>query len=71
MKTDVAPFYESPELGAKVTAYAAQHSTPLPKHIIDYHAECYHHESAIMLTSDFQSQLHLFLAGTIGAKRGS
>jgi hypothetical protein len=70
MKTDVAPFYETPEAGGRVTAYSAQHSSPLPQHIVDYHAECSSHDRSIMLTSDFQSQLHLVLAGAIGAKRG-
>jgi predicted O-methyltransferase YrrM len=69
MKVDGTPLYATADMGAQVTQYSAQHSTPLPKHIIDYHAANQDHADAMMLTSNFQSQLHLLLARSIGAKR--
>lgn len=70
MKDDHPDFYDSPDLGRKVSAYAASHSSALPAHIGEYHARASSHEDAIMLTSNFQSQFHTLLANSIGAKRG-
>ncbi|KFA47126.1 hypothetical protein S40293_08713 [Stachybotrys chartarum IBT 40293] len=70
MKSGYTEIYASRELGEEVTSYAEQHSTPLPRHITDYHAASSDREDSMMLSSNFQSQLHLFLAGTVGAKRG-
>lgn len=70
MKSGYTEIYASRELGEEVTSYAEHHSTPLPQHITDYHAANSDREDSMMLSSNFQSQLHLFLAGTVGAKRG-
>lgn len=62
--------YATADLGNKVSEYAYTHSTALPKFIVDYHATASKHESAAMLSSNFQSQLQLLLAQSIGAKKG-
>ena len=56
----------------KVSQYADAHSTDLPAHITAYHARAQqaHHDSN-MLSSNYQSKLHLLLANAIGAKRGT
>ncbi|KAJ3493930.1 hypothetical protein NLG97_g4412 [Lecanicillium saksenae] len=69
MKDDHPSFYGSIDLGRRVTAYAAEHSSALPKNIVDYHASASSHEGSIMLTSNFQSQFHTLLAAMVGAKR--
>jgi hypothetical protein len=70
MKDNYPSYYSSAELGKQVSDYAAEHSSALPKHITDYHATSSSHEQSIMLTSNYQSQFHLLLANSIGAKRG-
>ena len=70
MKDNHPSYYNSAELGRQVSAYAAEHSSALPKHITDYHAASSSHEDAVMLSSNFQSQFHMLLASSIGAKRG-
>ncbi|KAM3555743.1 hypothetical protein MY1884_005439 [Beauveria asiatica] len=69
MRPDCPSFYSSMDKIQGVTAYAAEHSSSLPKHITDYHDGASSHESSMMLTSNFQSQFHTLLAGMIGAKR--
>ncbi|KAM0552528.1 hypothetical protein ACHAPJ_007856 [Fusarium lateritium] len=70
MKDNSTPLYTSPQLGQKVTAYAAEHSTPLPKHISDYHADISaNREDSYYMSSVFQSQYNTLLAKSIGAKR--
>lgn len=71
MKEGGTPLYATAKLGDSVSAYSEQHSTSLPKHIADYHASASSHEDSMMLSSNFQSQFHLLLAGTVGAKRGT
>jgi predicted O-methyltransferase YrrM len=70
MKSGVSSLYPTPVVAERVTAYAEQHSSSLPKHIIDYHdwVEKNHARSNYMI-SNFQGQAHVFLARTIGAKR--
>lgn len=71
MKDNATPLYTSPQLGAKVSTYAEQHSTPLPKYISDYHARISStRDDSEYLSSGFQSQFNIFLAKSIGAKRG-
>lgn len=71
MKGGNTNLYANPETGERVTAYSTAHSTPLPRHITDYHAAASaSREDSLMLSSNFQSQLHLLLANAIGAKRG-
>ncbi|KAM5352456.1 hypothetical protein ACJ41O_005179 [Fusarium nematophilum] len=70
MKENETPLYATPQLGRKVTTYSEQHSTPLPKHITDYHASISSsREDSDYLSSPFQSQYNVFLAKSIGAKR--
>ncbi|KAF5018184.1 hypothetical protein F66182_9841 [Fusarium sp. NRRL 66182] len=70
MKETSAPLYTTPQLGQKVTDYAAQHSTPLAKHISDYHADISaNRKDSYYMSSVFQSQYNIFLAKSIGAKR--
>ncbi|KAF5666301.1 caffeoyl-CoA o-methyltransferase [Fusarium denticulatum] len=70
MKDNSIPLYTSPQLGQKVTDYAEQHSTPLPKHISDYHADISaNREDSDYLSSVFQSRYNTFLAKSIRATR--
>ncbi|KAF4455525.1 caffeoyl-coa o-methyltransferase [Fusarium albosuccineum] len=70
MKENETPLYATPQLGRKVTEYAEQHSTPLPKHISDYHTSvATNREDSYYMSSGFQSQYNIFLAKSIGAKR--
>jgi predicted O-methyltransferase YrrM len=71
MKDNSTPLYTSPQLGQKVTDYAEQHSTPLPKHISDYHTDISaNREDSYYMSSIFQSQYNTFLAKSIRATRG-
>lgn len=71
MKDNDIPLYSSPQLGQKVTTYAEQHSTPLPKYIGDYHADISaNREDSYYMSSVFQSQYNTFLAKSTGTKRG-
>lgn len=71
MKGGYTRLFDDQASGDKVSEYADAHSTPLPAHITAYHAHASasRHDSE-MLSSNFQSKLHLFLARSIGAKRG-
>ncbi|KAF4965201.1 hypothetical protein FZEAL_10793 [Fusarium zealandicum] len=69
MKDNEIPLYTSPELGSKVTAYAKQHSTPLPKHITEYYAEMSTRKDSSYISSEYQSQFNIFLAKLTGTKR--
>ncbi|CCT68514.1 related to caffeoyl-coa o-methyltransferase [Fusarium fujikuroi IMI 58289] len=70
MKDNSIPLYASPQLGQKVTDYAEQHSTPLPKYISDYHANISaNREDSYYMSSVFQSQYNIFLAKSIRATR--
>ncbi|KFG83786.1 putative O-methyltransferase [Metarhizium anisopliae] len=70
MKGGYTRLFDDQASGDKVSEYADAHSTPLPAHITAYHAHASasRHDSE-MLSSNFQSKLHLFLARSIGAKR--
>ncbi|KAL4725370.1 hypothetical protein ACLX1H_007517 [Fusarium chlamydosporum] len=70
MKDNSTPLYTSPELGQKVTNYAEQNSTPLPKYISDYHADISaNREDSYYMSSVFQSQYNTFLVKSTGTKR--
>jgi predicted O-methyltransferase YrrM len=70
MKDNDIPLYSSPQLGQKVTTYAEQHSTSLPKYISDYHADISaNREDSYYMSSVFQSQYNTFLAKSTGTKR--
>lgn len=71
MKTGVPVLYPNEKVAERVTEYSANHSTPLPKHITEFHAQVVNsNERSEYLTSNFQSQCHTLLARMIGAKRG-
>ena len=71
MKGGVPVLYPNEKVAERVTTYSANHSTPLPKHITDFHAKVAgSHPRAEYLSSNFQSQAHVLLAQMIGAKRG-
>ncbi|CAM1500698.1 Fc.00g098600.m01.CDS01 [Cosmosporella sp. VM-42] len=70
MKEGHTLLYSTPELGDKVTEYSQKHSTPLPKHITDYHAAISaSRDDSYYMSSNFQSQWHVLLGKSIGAKR--
>ncbi|PKS07560.1 hypothetical protein jhhlp_006164 [Lomentospora prolificans] len=70
MKTDSPALYPNEKVGERVTVYSQTHSTPLPKHITEYHAWVdQNHERSNYMSSNFQSQLHVLLSHLIGAKR--
>ncbi|GAB0134975.1 hypothetical protein EsDP_00003327 [Epichloe bromicola] len=70
MKDGYTRLYDDKSSGDKVSEYADSHSTPLPRHMTDYHARAAESRSdSHMLSSNFQSKLHLFLARAINAKR--
>ncbi|KAH8699628.1 S-adenosyl-L-methionine-dependent methyltransferase [Ilyonectria robusta] len=70
MKENETPLYATPELSRKVTEYSAQHSTPLPKYITDFHASiAANRDDSYFMSSNFQSQWNYVLARSIGAKR--
>ena len=72
MKEGGTPLYATPALGDVVTDYAREHSSALPRHIVDYHAQASTaRDDSEMLSSNFQSQLQLLLANSIGAKRSA
>ena len=70
MKSGTSPLYPNQKVAERVSNYAEQHSTALPKYITDYHdwVESNHERSNYMI-SNFQGQCHVFLARTVGAKR--
>ncbi|EFY89661.1 putative O-methyltransferase [Metarhizium acridum CQMa 102] len=70
MKGGYTRLFDDQASGDKVSEYADAHSTPLPAHITAYHAHASaSRQDSEMLSSNFQSKLHLFLARSIGAKR--
>jgi hypothetical protein len=72
MKTGASVLYPNDKVAERVTNYSERHSTALPDYITEYHEliSSGHARSNYMI-SDFQGQLHVFLARLIGAKRGS
>lgn len=71
MKTNAPALYPNEKVSERVTAYSQEHSTPLPKHITEYHAWVdQNHERSGYMSSNFQSQFHVLLSQLIGAKRG-
>ncbi|PHH74967.1 hypothetical protein CDD83_4472 [Cordyceps sp. RAO-2017] len=70
MKSGATKLYDSPTTAERVAAYAHAHSSPLPQHLLDYHARiAAARADSLMLSSNFQSQLHLLLARAVGARR--
>ncbi|CAI4215115.1 unnamed protein product [Parascedosporium putredinis] len=70
MKTNAPALYPNEKVSERVTAYSQEHSTPLPKHITEYHAWVdQNHERSGYMSSNFQSQFHVLLSQLIEAKR--
>ncbi|PQE28483.1 O-methyltransferase family 3 protein [Rutstroemia sp. NJR-2017a BBW] len=69
MFSNETPLYPNEEVAQKVTDYAYAHSTPLPQHLIEYHAEGGKHERANYMISNQQAQFQIFMAKVMGAKR--
>ncbi|KAM0333032.1 hypothetical protein ACHAQA_001689 [Verticillium albo-atrum] len=71
MKYDAPVLYPNEHVSQAVTSYSSTHSTPLPKHITDYHAHIIatQPETSSYMISDFQAQNHIWLAKLLGAKR--
>ncbi|KJZ79589.1 hypothetical protein HIM_01058 [Hirsutella minnesotensis 3608] len=70
MKDGSTGLLGTPETAGRVSAYAQAHSTPLPAHIVEHHAGVVATRAdADMLSSHFQSQLHVLLARAVDAKR--
>lgn len=71
MKGGYTRLFDDAASGDRVSEYADAHSTPLPDFITAYHASASEkRDDSEMLSSNFQSKMHLFLARAIGAKRG-
>jgi hypothetical protein len=71
MKSSATELCTDPGRAARIHEYAAAHSTALPQHIVDYHAlASVARSDSVMLTSVFQSQFHVLLARSVGAKKG-
>jgi hypothetical protein len=69
MKENYTELYPNEQVGRNVGDYSAAHSTPLPKHITDYHAKGSEHKNSGYMISPFQAQFHLWFASAFGAKR--
>jgi hypothetical protein len=70
MKENYTQLYGSEATAAKVSDYAYQHSTPLPQHITDLHADVSaNHPSSNYMISPLQAQYQIWTARSIGAKR--
>ncbi|EFR04220.1 hypothetical protein MGYG_07227 [Nannizzia gypsea CBS 118893] len=71
MKEDSPILYPNQQVGERVGIYAKEHSTGIPKHIIDYHEHIRVSmpDTANYMISISQAQAMSFLAKTVGAKR--
>lgn len=70
MKENTCPLYPNDQVGEKVSQYAFEHSTDLPKHILDHHAwGSENHERPHMMISPLLAQYQIFMARAVGAKR--
>jgi hypothetical protein len=71
MKDSLTQLYPNAQVGEKVCEYAEKHSDPLPKHLLDQHAwASENHDRANYMISPLQAQFQIFMAKTLGAKRG-
>lgn len=72
MKSGTPVLYPNEDVAARVTGYAEEHSSDLPKHLLDYHAHVVATQPrANMMISTFQGQAMVWLAQLVGAKKGS
>ncbi|KAF3481084.1 O-methyltransferase MdmC [Arthroderma uncinatum] len=71
MKEDTPILYPNERVGARVGAYAQEHTTGIPRHIVEYHGYVCDTmpETANYMVSTSQAQAMSFLAKTLGAKR--
>ncbi|KAH7308023.1 family 3 O-methyltransferase [Stachybotrys elegans] len=70
MKSGTSPLYPNQTVAERVSQYSEEHSTALPGHITELHSRVEQtHARANYMISNFQGQLHVFLARTIGARR--
>ncbi|KAM4062462.1 o-methyltransferase [Hirsutella rhossiliensis] len=68
--TSISTIYATAELAEKSSNYCEAHSLALPRHITDYHASVWaRRDDSLMMSSNQQSQLHIFLARAFGVKR--
>lgn len=62
--------YSNDAMAKKVIDYATDHSTGLPKHLVDMHADiANNHPRSQYMISTNQAQCNVFLAHMVGAKR--
>jgi hypothetical protein len=69
MKENYTALFPNQEVSKKVQDYAHQHSTPLPKHIVEHHAWGSEQPKANYMISPLQAQFQIFIARAVGAKR--
>ena len=73
MKSGTTVLYPNQVVADRVTAYSEEVSLKLPDHILQYHDEVEKSsgDRAMLMISNFQAQISVFLAHLIGAKRGT
>lgn len=69
MKDNATQLYPNDEVNRKVSDYAYEHSTGLPKHIIEHHKWGSEQKMSNYMISPLQAQYHIWFAKSIGAKR--
>lgn len=71
MKEIYTNLYPNEAVAKKVADYSFAHSTPLPKHISDFHAwGNASQERADFMISPLQAQFQMWMTRAMGAKRG-
>lgn len=71
MKSNIPILYPNDKVSQSVTQYAETHTTPLPRHILDYHQHIQDTmpDTANYMVSPYQAQSMAWIAKLIGAKR--
>jgi hypothetical protein len=71
-KESIPVLYPNEKVGERVTTYAEKHTSTIPRHIINYHdhIKMTQPKTANYLISISEAQALVFLAHTVGAKRG-
>jgi hypothetical protein len=71
-KDDFSSLYPNDKVSQRVTRYSDEHSSSIPKHIVNYHAHIQATEpkTASYMISISQAKAMAFLAKTVVAKRG-
>lgn len=72
MKEEAPILYQNATMGERVADYASAHSSDLPAHITDYHAQICKEmpETSNFMISMSEAKTLRFIAKMIGAKRG-